>query len=199
MVRKASTTVTTTAWHRVSEQSKRRQMPSWPNAQLMRLWCPPCRKCSCGNSNSTREDSALELAKQVCFGEKGSGMASRKKSYASLTKENLRELKKLAEQLEDFKLFKSLCDKDLTESQTIEALWDTYKEIAEGDKTEVSTDKRANLTSRYRENRKRWKQLAQWEKKDTNSKYADFYKEERQMLEWYLTESLKDIYTELAS
>ena len=86
-------------------------------------------------------------------------MASRKKSYASLTKENLRELKKLAEQLEDFKLFKSLCDKDLTESQTIEALWDAYKEIAEGDKTEVSTDKRANLTSRYRENRKRWKQL----------------------------------------
>ena len=104
-------------------------------------------------------------------------MAGRKKSYATLAKENLRELKKLAEQLEDFKLFKSLCDKDLTESQTIEALWDTYKEIAEGDKTEVSTDKRANLTSRYRENRKRWKQLAQWEKKDTNSKYAGFYKE----------------------
>lgn len=125
-------------------------------------------------------------------------MASRKKSYASLTKENLRELKKLAEQLEDFKLFKSLCDKDLTESQTIEALWDTYKEIAEGDKTEVSTDKRANLTSRYRENHKRWKQLAQWEKKDTDSKYAGFYAEERQMLEWYLTESLKDIYTDLA-
>ena len=125
-------------------------------------------------------------------------MAGRKKSYATLAKENLRELKKLAEQLEDFKLFKSLCDKDLTESQTIEALWDTYKEIAEGDKTEVSTDKRANLTSRYRENRKRWKQLAQWEKKDTDSKYAGFYAEERQMLEWYLTESLKDIYTDLA-
>ena len=125
-------------------------------------------------------------------------MASRKKSYVSLTKENLSKLKKLAEQLEDFKLFKSLCDKDLTESQTIEALWDTYKEIAEGDKTEVSTDKRANLTSRYRENRKRWKQLAQWEKKDTDSKYAGFYAEERQMLEWYLTESLKDIYTDLA-
>ena len=101
--------------------------------------------------------------------------------------------------MEDFKLFKALCDKDLTEAQTIEALWNTYKELAEGDKTEVSTDKRANLTSRYRENRKRWKQLSQWEKKDTDSKYADFYKEERQMLEWYLTESLKDIYTELAS
>lgn len=125
-------------------------------------------------------------------------MTGRKKSYATLTKESLRELKKLAEQLEDFKLFKSLCDKDLTESQTVEALWDTYKEIAEGDKTEVSTDKRANLTSRYRENRKRWKQLAQWEKKDTDSKYAGFYAEERQMLEWYLTESLKDIYTDLA-
>lgn len=126
-------------------------------------------------------------------------MAGRKKAYSALVKQNLRELKALAEQLEDFKLFKALCDKDLAESQTIEALWDTYKEIAEGDKTEVSTDKRANLTSRYRENRKRWKQLAQWEKKDTDSKYADFYKEERQMLEWYLTESLKDIYTELAS
>lgn len=126
-------------------------------------------------------------------------MTGRKKAYSALVKQNLRELKALAEQLEDFKLFKALCDKDLAESQTIEALWDTYKEIAEGDKTEVSTDKRANLTSRYRENRKRWKQLAQWEKKDTDSKYADFYKEERQMLEWYLTESLKDIYTELAS
>ena len=126
-------------------------------------------------------------------------MTGRKKAYSALVKQNLRELKTLAEQLEDFKLFKALCDKDLAESQTIEALWDTYKEIAEGDKTEVSTDKRANLTSRYRENRKRWKQLAQWEKKDTDSKYADFYKEERQMLEWYLTESLKDIYTELAS
>ena len=126
-------------------------------------------------------------------------MASRKKSYTALTKENLRELKKLAEQLEDFKLFKSLCDKDLTESQTIEALWDACREIAEGDKTEVSTDKRANLTSRYRENRKRWKQLSQWERKDTDSKYADLYKEERQMLEWYLTESLRDIYTELAN
>lgn len=43
-------------------------------------------------------------------------MAGRKKGYGALTKENLRELKKLAEQLEDFKLFKSLCDKDLTES-----------------------------------------------------------------------------------
>ena len=126
-------------------------------------------------------------------------MAGRKKAYSALAKQNLRELKALAEQLEDFKLFKALCDKDLTESQTIEALWNTYKELAEGDKTEVSTDKRANLTSRYRENRKRWKQLAQWEKKDTDSKYADFYKEERQMLEWYLTESTKDIYTELAS
>ena len=126
-------------------------------------------------------------------------MAGRMKAYSALAKQNLRELKALAEQLEDFKLFKALCDKDLTESQTIEALWNTYKELAEGDKTEVSTDKRANLTSRYRENRKRWKQLAQWEKKDTDSKYADFYKEERQMLEWYLTESLKDIYTELAS
>ena len=126
-------------------------------------------------------------------------MAGRKKAYSALAKQNLRELKALAEQLEDFKLFKALCDKDLTESQTIEALWNTYKELAEGDKTEVSTDKRANLASRYRENRKRWKQLAQWEKKDTDSKYADFYKEERQMLEWYLTESLKDIYTELAS
>lgn len=126
-------------------------------------------------------------------------MAGRKKAYSALAKQNLRELKALAEQLEDFKLLKALCDKDLTESQTIEALWNTYKELAEGDKTEVSTDKRANLTSRYRENRKRWKQLAQWEKKDTDSKYADFYKEERQMLEWYLTESLKDIYTELAS
>ena len=126
-------------------------------------------------------------------------MAGRKKAYSALAKQNLRELKALAEQLEDFKLFKALCDKDLTESQTIEALWNTYKELAEGGKTEVSTDKRANLTSRYRENRKRWKQLAQWEKKDTDSKYADFYKEERQMLEWYLTESLKDIYTELAS
>lgn len=126
-------------------------------------------------------------------------MAGRTKSYSALVKQNLRELKALAEQLEDFKLFKALCDKDLTEAQTIEALWNTYKELAEGDKTEVSTDKRANLTSRYRENRKRWKQLSQWEKKDTDSKYADFYKEERQMLEWYLTESLKDIYTELAS
>ncbi len=125
-------------------------------------------------------------------------MAGRKKAYSALAKQNLRELKALAEQLEDFKLFKALCDKDLTESQTIEALWNTYKELAEGNKTEVSTDKRANLTSRYRENRKRWKQLAQWEKKDTDSKYADFYKEERQMLEWYLTESLKDIYTDLA-
>lgn len=125
-------------------------------------------------------------------------MAGRKKSYAALTKANLRELKKLVEQLEDFKPLKSLCDKDLTESQTIEALWDAYKEIAEGDKTEVSTDKRANLTSRYQENRKRWKQLAQWEKKDTASKYADFYKEERQMFEWYLTESLKDIFADLA-
>lgn len=126
-------------------------------------------------------------------------MAGRKKTYSTLAKQNLRDLKTLAEQLEDFKLFKALCDKDLTESQTIEALWDTYKELAEGDKTEVSTDKRANLSSRYKENRKRWKQLTQWEKKDTNSKYADFYKEERQMLEWYLTESLKDIYTELAN
>lgn len=125
-------------------------------------------------------------------------MAGKKKSYEALTKENLRELKKLAEQLEDFKLFKALCDKDLDESQAIEALWSAYKEIAEGDKTEVSTDKRANLSSRYKENHKRWKQLAQWEKKDTDSKYADFYKEERQMLEWYLTESLKDIYTDLA-
>ncbi|WP_415928185.1 hypothetical protein [Slackia piriformis] len=126
-------------------------------------------------------------------------MAGRKKSYAALTKQNLGELKKLSEQLEDFKLFKALCDKDLTEAQTIEALWNTYKDIAEGDKTEVSTDKRANLTSRYRENRKRWKQLIQWEKKDTDSKYASFYAEERQMLEWYLTESLKEIYTELAN
>lgn len=126
-------------------------------------------------------------------------MAGRKKAYSALVKQNLRELKALAEQLEDFKLFKALCDKDLTESQTIEALWDAYKEIAEGDKTEVSTDKRANLTSRYRENRKRWKQLTQWEKKDTDSKYADFYKEEQQMLEWYLTESLKDTFTELAN
>lgn len=126
-------------------------------------------------------------------------MAGRKKAYSALVKQNLRELKALAEQLEDFKLFKALCDKDLTESQTIEALWDAYKEIAEGDKTEVSTDKRANLTSRYREDRKRWKQLTQWEKKDTDSKYADFYKEERQMLEWYLTESLKDTFTELAN
>ncbi len=125
-------------------------------------------------------------------------MAGRKKTYSVLTKQNLRELKKLTKQLEDFKLFKALCDKDLDESQTIEALWDAYKEMAEGDKSEVSTDKRANLSSRYKENRKRWKQLSQWEKKDTDSKYADFYKEERQMLEWYLTESLKDIYTELA-
>lgn len=126
-------------------------------------------------------------------------MASRKKRYAALTKTNLRELKKLAERLEDFELFKPLRDNDLTESQTIEALWDAYKEIAEGDKAEVSADKRANLTSRYRENRKRWKQLSHREKKDTDSKYADFYKEEQQILGWNLTESLRDIYAELAN
>ena len=49
-------------------------------------------------------------------------MAGRTKSYSALVKQNLRELKALAEQLEDFKLFKALCDKDLTEAQTIEAL-----------------------------------------------------------------------------
>lgn len=54
-------------------------------------------------------------------------MAGRKKAYSALVKQNLRELKALAEQLEDFKLFKALCDKDLAESQTIEALWDTYR------------------------------------------------------------------------
>lgn len=157
------------------------------------------KKSGCGSSNYTRESSALELAKRLSRCWKENMMAGRKKAYSALVKQNLRELKALAEQLEDFKLFKALCDKDLTESQTIEALWDAYKEIAEGDKTEVSTDKRTNLTSRYRENRKRWKQLTQWEKKDTDSKYADFYKEERQMLEWYLTESLKDTFTELAN
>lgn len=125
-------------------------------------------------------------------------MAGREKSYAALTKENLCKLEKLAEQLQDFALFKALCSRELTERQTIEALWDAYKSIAEGDKTEVSTDKRASLSSRYKENHKRWKQLSQWEKKDTDSKYAGFYAEERQMLEWYLTESLKDIYTDLA-
>lgn len=50
----------------------------------------------------------------------------------------------------------------------------------------------------YRENRKRWKRLSQWEKKDTDPEYAGFYSEERQMLEWCLTESLKDICTDLA-
>lgn len=131
---------------------------------------------------------------RFAFVENGSGMAGRKKSYAALTKDNLGELEKLAEQLRDFALFKALCSRDLTERQTIEALWDAYKSIAEGDKTEVSTDKRASLSSRCKENFKRWKQLAQWGKKDFDSKYASFYAEERQMLEWYLTESLVDIY-----
>ena len=125
-------------------------------------------------------------------------MAGREKSFATLTKENLGKLEELAEQLQDLALFKALCSRDLTERQTIEALWDAYKSIAEGDKTEVSTDKRASLSSRCKENHKRWKQLSQWEKKDTDSKYVGFYAEERQMLEWYLTESLKDIYMELA-
>ena len=125
-------------------------------------------------------------------------MAGKKKTYKALTKENMRKLEKLAEQLQDFALFKSVCGRDMTEQQTIEALWDTYKDIAEGDKTEVSIDKRASLSSRCKENFKRWKQLAQWEKKDNDSKYADFYAEERQMLEWCLTESLVDIYEGLA-
>ena len=51
-------------------------------------------------------------------------MADRGKSYATLTKENLGKLEELAEQLQDFALFKALCSRDLTERQTIEALWD---------------------------------------------------------------------------
>lgn len=62
----------------------------------------------------------------------------------------------------------------------------------------VATDGRASLSSRYNENYKRWKQLSQWADTDTDSKYADFYAQERQMLEWYVTESLVDIYTALA-
>ena len=96
---------------------------------------------------------------------KETGWRAEKEAYSALAKQNLRELKALAEQLEDFELLKALATRICPKLETIEALWDAYKEIAEGDKTEVSTDKRANLTSRYRENRKRWKQLSQWEKK----------------------------------
>lgn len=79
-----------------------------------------------------------------------------------------------------------------------ELLWEAYKGIAEGDSTKVATDGRASLSSRYNENYKRWKQLSQWADTDTDSKYAEFYAQERQMLEWYVTESLVDIYTALA-
>lgn len=49
-------------------------------------------------------------------------MAGREKSYAALTKDNLGELERLAEQLQDFALFKALCSGELSERQTIEAL-----------------------------------------------------------------------------
>ena len=94
----------------------------------------PFEKSGCGSPNSTRESSALELAKRVRFGEKRSDPAGRKKSYAALTKTDLRGLKKLAEQLEDFKLFKALCDKDLDELQTIEALWIPIKRLPKATK-----------------------------------------------------------------
>ena len=122
----------------------------------------------------------------------------RAKSYVTPTKDNLKKLENLAEQMEDFKLYKALCGKDVTERKRFEILWDTYKGLAEGDNTKVATDGRASLSSRYNENYKRWKQLSQWADTDTDSKYADFYAQERQMLEWYVTESLVDIYTAFA-
>ena len=121
----------------------------------------------------------------------------RAKSYVTPTRNNLKKLEKLAEQMGDFNLFKALCGKDITERKMYELLWEAYRSIAEGDNTKVATDKRASLSSRYNENYKRWKQLTQWADTDTDSKYADFYAQEREMLEWYVTESLVDIYATL--
>ncbi len=56
----------------------------------------------------------------------------------------------------------------------------TYKELAEGDK-QVSTTSELIISRR----------IEATEKKDTDSKYAISIKSERQMLEWYLTESLE--------
>lgn len=65
--------------------------------------------------------------------------------------------------------------------------------------TTVTTTAWHRISERsYRENRKCWKRLSQWEKKDTGPKCAGFCAEKRQMTEWRLTESLKGIYTDLA-
>lgn len=117
----------------------------------------------------------------------------RTKTYKTLINENLKALEKIADETRDFDLLKALSSKS-DMPKCMKLLWGVYKGIAEGDNTKIATDKRASLGSRYNENFKRWKQLAQWAGTDVDSKYAEFYAKEREMLEWYLTESLVDIY-----
>lgn len=120
---------------------------------------------------------------------------ARRKGYATLTKENIAKLKEIARNEKDFDLFEALCGAGVSDRKRIELLWDAFAAIASGDGTKVSTDRRANLASRYKANKARWKKLVQWQDTDCDSKYANFYAEERAMLEWYLTESLVDIYS----
>lgn len=125
--------------------------------------------------------------------------AENEKTYAELTADNLATLEGLCRKLKEFDLFEALCGRNITERKMYEILWGVYQSYAKNDKTEVSTDKRSTLATRCKQNFQRWKQLTNWTDTDTNSKYANFWEREKEMLEWYLTESLVDIFTDIAS
>lgn len=124
-------------------------------------------------------------------------MATKTKTYKELTQENIETLAGLAEQLGEFSLFKALCGRDITERHMFEILWGVYQEYADKDKTAVGTDKRSSLSSRCKQSYNRWKQVEKWADTDSTSKYANAWAQEKEILEWYLTESLVDIFTDL--
>lgn len=125
--------------------------------------------------------------------------AENEKTYAELAADNLATLEGLCRKLKEFDLFEALCGRDSTERKMYEILWGVHQRYAKNDKTEVSTDKRSTLSTRCKQNFQRWKQLTNWTGTDTNSKYANSWEREKEMLEWYLTESLVDIFTGIAS
>lgn len=121
--------------------------------------------------------------------------AGNEKTYAELTAGNLATLEGLCRKLKEFDLFEALCGRDVTERKMYEIPWGVYQGYA---KTEVSTDKRSALSTRCKQNFQRWKQLTNWTGTDTNSKYANSWEREKEMLEWCLTESPVDIFTGIA-
>lgn len=124
--------------------------------------------------------------------------AENKKAYAELTADNLATLEGLCRKLKEFDLFEALCGRDITERKMYEILWGVYQSYAKNDKTEASTDKRSTLSTRRKQNFQRLKQLTNWTGTDTNSKYANSWEREKEMLEWHLTESPVDIFTGIA-